>query len=285
MIILYIALALILIAAGIFLYRQVRHARFFESGEFRQLREEMSGQIQEMRELSGYVEELMRAPFPVKARDFGQSGAGNKIECSLAVCDAAEKQPFKYLSKYFDIELKERELRRFEEILDRYVAAEEGQQSLERERERMLATIADQYPSFSRQKIAKELGLPEVKELAYPEFVFSYTSPGGNTGKDTVIRMDVDQLDRFVRFMAHEIRDLPEERLILTRLRREDLIERDQNRCRICGNSKAREEDLLLHLEHILPKSKGGRTREENLRAICWRCRREREEEKSHGQT
>lgn len=272
MTILYVLLAIFLIAAGTYVYFRTRNSRYFQSGEFARLQDELKAQIQELHELKEYANLQMQTPFPIRGKDYGQTGKGNVVECSLAVCDAAEKQPFKYLVKYFDVPVNERSLRRFEEVLNRYITAEQSQSVLEKRINDILERFSDKSPTLSRQRLIEELGLPEIPELEYPRFVFSYTSPGGNAGKDTVIVMDVDNLDRFVRYLSDEIKELPEERFVLTRLHREDLIERDHGRCGICGNSKDKEADLIFEIEHVLPLNQGGKTTEENLQSICWRC-------------
>ena len=48
---------------------------------------------------------------------------------------------------------------------------------------------------------------------------------------------------------------------------RRNIFLRDQNRCMYCGSRKAE-----LELEHIIPRSKGGRSIWENLVAACRAC-------------
>ncbi len=55
------------------------------------------------------------------------------------------------------------------------------------------------------------------------------------------------------------------------RLRYKVLVS-DNFKCRICGNSPATSPDVRLHIDHIIPWSKGGATDFENLRTLCSRC-------------
>lgn len=55
------------------------------------------------------------------------------------------------------------------------------------------------------------------------------------------------------------------------RLRATVLI-RDACTCRMCGVSPARNPGTVLHVDHVIPWSKGGATVEENLRTLCDRC-------------
>jgi hypothetical protein len=50
------------------------------------------------------------------------------------------------------------------------------------------------------------------------------------------------------------------------------VLQRDQFRCKLCGRSPATELGCKLHVDHIVPFSKGGRTTFENLQALCLHC-------------
>jgi hypothetical protein len=47
---------------------------------------------------------------------------------------------------------------------------------------------------------------------------------------------------------------------------------RDHFRCQICGRSPAKDIGVELHVDHIIPWSKGGQNTEENLRVLCFDC-------------
>ena len=55
------------------------------------------------------------------------------------------------------------------------------------------------------------------------------------------------------------------------RLRAKVLI-RDSCICKMCGASPAKNPDTVLHVDHIVPWSKGGETIEENLQTLCETC-------------
>jgi hypothetical protein len=50
------------------------------------------------------------------------------------------------------------------------------------------------------------------------------------------------------------------------------VLTRDSFRCRSCGRSPAVEQGVVLHVDHIIPWSKGGQTVDENLQTLCDRC-------------
>jgi Homing endonuclease associated repeat/HNH endonuclease len=61
------------------------------------------------------------------------------------------------------------------------------------------------------------------------------------------------------------------DRKINWRLRARILI-RDSCICQMCGTSPAKNTDCVLHVDHVLPWSKGGETVEENLQTLCDVC-------------
>lgn len=50
------------------------------------------------------------------------------------------------------------------------------------------------------------------------------------------------------------------------------ILRRDFFKCVLCGDNPPRSSDCVLHVDHILPWSKGGKTIEENLRTLCANC-------------
>lgn len=62
-----------------------------------------------------------------------------------------------------------------------------------------------------------------------------------------------------------------EERRRMTPTLRYKILSRDHYRCVICGRS-AKEDGVKLHVDHIIPVSKGGKTVPENLQTLCEDC-------------
>lgn len=60
------------------------------------------------------------------------------------------------------------------------------------------------------------------------------------------------------------------ERRQLSSSLRYDILKRDHFRCVLCGASSR--DGVKLHIDHILPVSKGGRSVPENLRTLCEHC-------------
>ena len=53
---------------------------------------------------------------------------------------------------------------------------------------------------------------------------------------------------------------------------RYDVLRRDRFRCVIDGASPATDPQCQLHVDHIIPFSKGGKTVKENLQTLCMKC-------------
>ena len=60
------------------------------------------------------------------------------------------------------------------------------------------------------------------------------------------------------------------ERAMMTDQLRYDIMKRDGFRCQLCGRSQA--DGVKLHVDHIKPVSKGGKTVPSNLRTLCEQC-------------
>lgn len=72
------------------------------------------------------------------------------------------------------------------------------------------------------------------------------------------------------RKLPEQRRFVAEQRRLMTDSLRYDVMRRDGFRCQICGATAA--DGYRLHVDHILPVSKGGKTELSNLRTLCERC-------------
>lgn len=50
------------------------------------------------------------------------------------------------------------------------------------------------------------------------------------------------------------------------------VLHRDHFKCVLCGDHPARNPECTLHVDHVIPWSKGGKTSEDNLRTLCATC-------------
>lgn len=104
-----------------------------------------------------------------------------------------------------------------------------------------------------------------------------YTSPAGRTHTWSDAVYNYKQLIKYY-VKAREIKEQREirsgqieyERSLMTPSLRYEILKRDNFRCQICGSTA--QDGVKLHIDHIVPVSKGGHTVRSNLRVLCDRC-------------
>lgn len=286
----------ICIALGIYEYV------YFRSAAFCEIKERIATHIADCNALNQHIEDLKSISLIDNRLDYGVATyqdaskwkmkrkhleeskyAPFKYDCSRQVCDNARKEPFKYICKYFNIKADEDTLGRFETILNNFEAAEDGKTALKADRENILTSIQNDIPVliryFAKDQLEKNLGFEPVDftTVYFPQYVFRYTSSGGNAATQCEVVMDIDNLNRFVAYLADKIKfskSAAGQRALMTSRLRQQIKERDHYTCRACGVSTNQEPHLLLEIDHIIPVSKGGLTTEDNLQTLCWRCNR-----------
>ncbi len=70
--------------------------------------------------------------------------------------------------------------------------------------------------------------------------------------------------------LAQRKRYIAEQRRMMTASLRYDVMRRDNFRCTLCGAVAGN--GVTLHVDHIVPLAKGGKTEMSNLRTLCDRC-------------
>lgn len=60
------------------------------------------------------------------------------------------------------------------------------------------------------------------------------------------------------------------QRRLMTRALREQIMQRDNYTCQICG--KYMPDEVGLHVDHIIPVAKGGKSVPSNLQVLCSKC-------------
>ena len=111
--------------------------------------------------------------------------------------------------------------------------------------------------------------------VTYVEYivVYTYTSPAGrNYYEDREVFSEgdifvlLDEAENIKK--AHETAAYQRSRM--TPGLRYEVLKRDHFRCRLCGRTA--DDGVKLHVDHIRPVSKGGKTELDNLRTLCDEC-------------
>ena len=275
---------------------------YYRSKNFKEIKCSISNYTNNCNELNNHIEELKNSYLNIKQLDYGKanyvdnsrynfkrtnwkniSNSKNVYRCSATICRGAQQQPFKYVCKYFNIKSNEKSLEDFERILNNFSAVEQGKNLLKLERDKIVLSVSDRVPflikTIRKKILIKKLGFLDIdlSQMYFPKFQFQYVSSGGNSSMSTDITFDIDNLDRFIGYLAEIIKfkkSVAGQRILMTSKLREKIKVRDNYTCKKCGNSIKEEPNLLLEINHINPLSKEGLTVEENLQTLCWKCNR-----------
>lgn len=303
----WLVVTLIFPPLGLFIFLliaayQIYAYSYFNGTRFRSIRESIKKHTDNSNELNHHIQELKCSYINVKSYDYGTSSLqdnsrynfkrrewnnelrNNQVHnCTSTVCKNASAQPFKYLCKYFNIKTDEETLSNFENVLNDFAAAEQGKKLLLAERETIISSIKNDIPtliySLSKERLIKKLGFETVdlSDLHFPVYTFQYVSAGGNSSARCDIKLDVENLDKFVNYLNDLVKfrnSIQGQRALMTSKLREQIKQRDNYTCKSCSISTHTERNLLLEIDHITPLSKGGFTTESNLQTLCWRCNR-----------
>lgn len=275
---------------------------YYRSNSFIELKNKIQKYTIDCNELNAHIDELKRTHIGIDHLDYGnatyrdtsqynykrpelkkQIFAPNVYNCTRNVCDAARKQPFKYVCKYFNIKSTEENLSKFENMLNNFEAAETGKNLLVNEKNNIISGISSEIPflirNLDKKNLEKKLGFEpiDLSTVYFPKYIFKYTSSGGNAGTQCDIIFDINNLNRFVTYLSETIKfkkSAAGQRALMTSKLRREILERDGYVCKNCGASQKNEPNLLLEVDHIIPISKGGITSPDNLQTLCWRCNR-----------
>jgi hypothetical protein len=222
--------------------------------------------------------------YKFKRKEWTKSIRNKRIHnCSASVCKNASNQPFKYLCKYFNIKISEETLSNIEDVLNDFSAAEQGKVLLQKERNSILNNVRKSIPLiifyFSKKKLIKKLGFEpiDLSNLYFPVYTFQYVSAGGNSSSKCDIKLNIENLDKFVNYLGELVKfknSAAGQRALMTLNLRKKIKSRDNFTCQYCSLSTREEKNLLLEIDHIIPVSKGGITSENNLQTLCWKCNR-----------
>ena len=122
----------------------------------------------------------------------------------------------------------------------------------------------------------KELFKNEIIKINLkPELIIakSYVSPQGRSNYNLHISYtfeEISDLYRDVLNLEKKKETAQYQRSLMTPKLRFDVMRRDGFRCKYCGRTEA--DGVKLHVDHIKPVSKGGKTELSNLQTLCDEC-------------
>lgn len=106
--------------------------------------------------------------------------------------------------------------------------------------------------------------------LAFMERVNSDTSTDVPKSSPTV--PEKAPITKVMRRLARAPRKMSEDQRSIKLGLRYEVLKRDRFRCVLCGASPATILGCILHVDHVIPFSKSGKTVSENLRSLCGSC-------------
>lgn len=132
---------------------------------------------------------------------------------------------------------------------------------------------------ITRKKFDKyeEKYIKEIK-VTDPHFIeidieIYYISPRGRNHYTKYATYNLFDLIKLAKQLTEKTKyksNAAYERSLMTESMRYDILKRDGFRCQICGASA--KDGALLHVDHIIPVAKGGKTTKNNLQTLCSRC-------------
>ena len=204
-------------------------------------------------------------------------------EVSSTVFASAENNPLEYIIKYFytNKKLYPEQIKKLYQLVEELETLSEARQIIENykiEYQQYLGDVPDFIMKNDEIGFYSRLGFATINEsVLIVEYKFSYTSNGGMVQRSFTIPMKEETIIELIKALEDKLTKsdfIKEQRTLMTKKIREFIKTRDNFTCCNCNNSIEIEPNLLLEIDHIIPVSKGGKTIEENLQTLCWKCNR-----------
>lgn len=115
------------------------------------------------------------------------------------------------------------------------------------------------------------------KPTSFISYIIMYQSPKGrNTYSQNdiflieTIEYEIDIIKKEIEHKNSRQVQIKRERSIITPGLSYNIFKRDSFKCKICGSKES--DGVKLHVDHIIPISKGGLSNESNLQTLCDTC-------------
>ena len=277
-----------------------RILEYYDSPDFSKIKETCEALMSSQREFNEYINEKVQSI----SKLFGTRVVRNETvnddeynyirpykktitpftaEVSAAVFASAENSPMEYIAKYFypNKNLYPEQIQKLYRLVEELETLRDAKQIIENykaEYQQYLSDVPDFIMENDEAGFYSRLGFATIDESVLTvEYKFSYTSNGGKVQRSFPVPMTEDTIAELIKVLESKLTAsafAKEQRTLMTKKLREFIKNRDNFTCCTCGNSTHVEPNLLLEIDHIIPVAKGGRTVEDNLQTLCWKCNR-----------
>lgn len=273
---------------------------YYKSPSFAKIKEACEALMSSQREFNEYINEKVQAVshlFGTRVirnetinddeynyiRPYKKTITPFTAEVSAAVFASAENNPLGYVVKYFypDKRTYPEQIQKLYQLVEELETLRDAKQIIENYKVEYQQYLGD-VPAFIMENdeagFYSRLGFATIDESVLAvEYKFSYTSGGGMAQRSFSVPMTEDTIAELIKVLESKLTAsafAKEQRTLMTKKLREFIKTRDNFTCCSCGNSTNIEPNLLLEIDHIIPVAKGGRTVEDNLQTLCWKCNR-----------
>ena len=273
---------------------------YYKSPSFAKIKEACEALMSSQREFNEYIKEKVQAVshlFGTRVirnetinddeynyiRPYKKTITPFTAEVSAAVFASAENNPLGYVVKYFypDKRTYPEQIQKLYQLVEELETLRDAKQIIENYKVEYQQYLGD-VPAFimgnDEAGFYSRLGFATIDESVLAvEYKFSYTSGGGMAQRSFSVPMTEDTIAELIKVLESKLTAsafAKEQRTLMTKKLREFIKTRDNFTCCSCGNSTNIEPNLLLEIDHIIPVAKGGRTVEDNLQTLCWKCNR-----------
>ncbi len=274
--------------------------KYYDSYDFKRIKETCSSLMNSQKDFNEYIDVKVKSLVKLFGTKVIRNETINKDEYNYirpykkditpftaevyaAVFGSAENNPLEYIIKYFYPNKSSYK----EQISNLYLLIEELEtlkdakkiiENYKLEYKQYLNNVPKFVLDNDEAGFYSRLGFAHIEDSDLEiEYKFSYTSDGGFAKREFTFPMTEDNIVELIKTLENKMTNtyfVKEQRVLMTHKLREQIKKRDHYTCCICGNSIQKEPNLLLEIDHIIPVSKGGKTTEDNLQTLCWKCNR-----------
>lgn len=204
-------------------------------------------------------------------------------EVSASVFSSAENNPIEYVAKHFYPNKAQypEQIQKLQLLIEELETLKDAKQIIDnykKDYQQYITGVPSYVMENDEDGFYSRLGFANISESVLTiEYMFTYTSSGGMAKRYFTVPMTEETIIELINVLESKLTMASfakEQRNLMTSKLRQEIKERDEYTCKLCGNSISKEPNLLLEIDHILPVSKGGYTIADNLQTLCWKCNR-----------